>query len=297
MKDSKKYQRFTCILIPQNTSAPLKFTLSKKYINLVIGIVTTLIFAFFAICYLFYSSQSDIKRVNELKETNLKKDQEIKSLQAELKKIKEEQNTLSRKQNEIKKLMGLSLETSSDPSRGGVGGADESKTQENFDYTEFNLTDMYQSLSMQEEEIDKLLVLAKNNSDYYCHMPNQWPVEGEITSYYGWRRSPFGGRKSTFHDGIDIGNNVGTEVVTAADGKVISSGWIGVYGKMIVIDHGNGFVTKYGHNSSLLVKKGDEVKKGDTIALLGNTGRSTGPHLHFTIMKDNKTQDPLLYLP
>jgi len=66
---------------------------------------------------------------------------------------------------------------------------------------------------------------------------------------------------------------------------------------MVIIDHENGFVTKYGHNSSLLVEKGDEVKKGDTIALLGNTGRSTGPHLHFTIMKDNKTQDPLLYLP
>jgi|GEM_PF-5615525 len=77
--------------------------------------------------------------------------------------------------------MGLSLETSNDPSRGGIGGADKSKIQENFDYTEINLTDMYQSLNMQKEEIDKLLVLAKNNSDYYCHIPNQWPVEGKIT--------------------------------------------------------------------------------------------------------------------
>lgn len=105
-----------------------------------------------------------------------------------------------------------------------------------------------------------------------------WPAAGTMTSGYGWRW----GR---MHRGIDIANSVGTPIVAAADGTVISSGWNAVgYGYLVEVSHRNGTITRYAHNSRLLVSKGQEVVQGQPIALMGSTGRSTGPHLHFEIV-------------
>jgi len=116
-----------------------------------------------------------------------------------------------------------------------------------------------------------------------------WPLEGRITSGYGWR-------SLGFHRGVDIAANVGTPVKAADAGTVITAGWVGGYGKAVFIDHGGGkLVTVYGHNSVLKVKPGDVVSKGQVIALSGNTGRSTGPHLHFEIRVNGRAVDPVEY--
>ncbi len=118
-----------------------------------------------------------------------------------------------------------------------------------------------------------------------------WPVAGggRITSRYGYRW----GR---FHYGLDIGAPAGTAVVAADGGTVIQSGWMGRYGLLVTIDHHNGYVTKYAHNSSNLVTVGQKVQKGQQIARVGSTGNSTGPHLHFEVIKNGKNVDPLSYL-
>lgn len=112
-----------------------------------------------------------------------------------------------------------------------------------------------------------------------------WPVPGNtrISSPYGWRQCPFHGRE--FHSGIDIPAPMGTSVVAAANGKVVSSGYQGSYGNCVIISHGNGLFTLYGHNSSLKVRNGEKVKKGQPIAGVGSTGSSTGNHLHFEVRK------------
>jgi len=117
------------------------------------------------------------------------------------------------------------------------------------------------------------------------------PVNGgtRVTSYYGTRN----GR---MHNGIDFGVSTGTDVKAAASGVVTTSGWLGNYGKLVVIDHGQGVKTYYGHNSKLLVSVGDRVAQGQVIANSGNTGRSTGPHLHFEVRVNNKAQNPLNYI-
>lgn len=117
-----------------------------------------------------------------------------------------------------------------------------------------------------------------------------WPVNGVITSDFGWR-------KGDFHHGVDIAASSGTTIRAARPGRVVKTGWIGVYGLTVLIDHGNGIQTLYAHNSKVLVKVGDQVDKGEGIALSGNTGRTTGPHLHFEIRIDGKTVDPEHYLP
>ena len=123
----------------------------------------------------------------------------------------------------------------------------------------------------------------------------RWPCSGRITSRFGYRSSP-GGIGSTNHKGIDIANSYGTAICAADGGTVIYAGWMSGYGYFVQIDHGNGYVTCYGHNSSLLVSVGDKVYKGQQIARMGSTGNSTGNHCHFEIRYNGTYKNPLNYL-
>lgn len=117
----------------------------------------------------------------------------------------------------------------------------------------------------------------------------EYPLIGRISSYYGQRW----GR---LHGGIDIAANEGTEICASDNGKVIFAGEMGSYGLLVKLDHSNGYVTYYAHCSKLLVNVGDCVKQGEVIALVGNTGNSTGPHCHFEIRKNNERLDPMNFL-
>jgi murein DD-endopeptidase MepM/ murein hydrolase activator NlpD len=116
-----------------------------------------------------------------------------------------------------------------------------------------------------------------------------WPVSGPVTSGFGWRW----GR---MHEGIDIAVPTGTPVAAAASGRVIYAGWMGGYGNLVVIDHGGGIATAYGHNSSIAVGNGSSVSQGQTISYAGSTGHSTGPHVHFEVRVNGSPVDPLGYL-
>ena len=122
-----------------------------------------------------------------------------------------------------------------------------------------------------------------------------WPVSGEITSPYGYRIHPIWGT-TIYHSGIDIGVDEGTPVHAADGGVVVWSGWMGGYGYAVVIDHGNGLSTLYGHNSELAVDEGQSVAKGQVISYAGSTGNSTGPHVHFEVRVNGDPVDPMGYL-
>ena len=123
-----------------------------------------------------------------------------------------------------------------------------------------------------------------------------WPVQGKISSGYGWRTHPIV-RVRHFHAGVDIAASRGTPVKAAAPGKVVSAGSMGAFGLAVVIDHGNGYSSWYGHCSKLLVRVGETVKGGQQIALVGSTGRATGPHLDFRIKIGEYPVNPLEFLP
>jgi murein DD-endopeptidase MepM/ murein hydrolase activator NlpD len=118
-----------------------------------------------------------------------------------------------------------------------------------------------------------------------------WPVTGTITSPFGWRSNPFGGAPE-FHQGLDIAAPTGTTVTAAASGTVIMAQWYGGYGNYILIDHGGGYSTGYGHLSAIYVSDGQKVERGQAIGAVGSTGESTGPHLHFEVRIDGKPVDP-----
>ncbi len=127
------------------------------------------------------------------------------------------------------------------------------------------------------------------------HTPTFLPVNGPISSPFGYRRNPFGGWSSEFHNGIDIASSYGTPVKATAHGTVTYAGWDGYWGRRVEINHGYGTVTFYAHNSRIAVNVGQTVEKGDIIAYSGNTGRSTGSHLHYSAFIDGKLVDPLIF--
>lgn len=124
----------------------------------------------------------------------------------------------------------------------------------------------------------------------------RWPVRGHITSWYGWRKDPFSGRR-TFHSAIDIAAPYGTPIYAAGEGRVTETGYSPITGRFVVIAHSGGFKSLYGHMSEILVQEGARVASGSLIGRVGTTGYSTGPHVHFVIMKSGSTVNPINYLP
>lgn len=130
---------------------------------------------------------------------------------------------------------------------------------------------------------------------YLDHLPTFWPTKGKVKSEFGNRFHPVY-KKFIDHSGLDIAGNKGSSIFAAAAGKVVFAGKSGGYGYYIDIDHGNGIVTRYAHCSKLLVKKGTTVKVGEKIALVGETGTTTGPHLHFEVIIKNTAVDPTIFI-
>jgi murein DD-endopeptidase MepM/ murein hydrolase activator NlpD len=149
------------------------------------------------------------------------------------------------------------------------------------------------------------LALEQNLQDQYEHLvdqkaflaalPTRKPAIGYYTSGFGTRRAPFGG-KVKMHEGVDIANHPGTPIKATADGVVTFANTKAGYGQTVILDHGYGLQTWYAHTRKILVKNGQKVRRGDTVALLGNTGRSTGPHCHYEVRVNGIPVDPLSYI-
>lgn len=154
-------------------------------------------------------------------------------------------------------------------------------------------------LPQQEEELSALESSVKEYNALKAATPSIWPLADDgsayISSNFGWRKDPFTG-KQAIHEGLDIGTWYNTPVLATADGVVTYVGKNGSYGLMVTIEHGFGFETRYAHLNKAVVKKGQKVSRGDIIAYSGNSGRSSGPHLHYEVRKNNIPQDPREYI-
>jgi hypothetical protein len=145
------------------------------------------------------------------------------------------------------------------------------------------------------ESLESLITQLEDKRHRLASMPSIWPVRGWLTSRFGARISPFTGRRH-HHGGIDISTAEGTPIHAPARGRVASTGDRGPLGKSFTIDHGHGVKTLYGHSDEIFVKTGDRVERGQLLASVGNTGRSTGPHLHYVVQVGGKSRDPLDYI-
>jgi len=149
------------------------------------------------------------------------------------------------------------------------------------------------------QELDsfkEISLYITNERIRYRATPTIWPAAGTITSSYGYRFSPFGGEDSDFHSGLDISNQIGSPIFATADGVVRHIGWAPGYGKAVLLDHGFGYSTLYGHVNDFKVKEGQRVSRGQVIALMGRTGRTTGVHVHYEVWIEGKAVNPMPYL-
>jgi murein DD-endopeptidase MepM/ murein hydrolase activator NlpD len=150
-------------------------------------------------------------------------------------------------------------------------------------------------VSIQERSFQELVEYLEDQKSLLSSTPSIWPVKGWLTSIFGYRTSPFTGRRE-LHKGLDIATRSNTPIIAPADGLVVFAGREGGFGNMIIVDHGYGITTRYGHCSSLEAKLGDKVKRGDIIARVGSTGRSTGPHLHYEVAVNGVAVNPNRYI-
>jgi murein DD-endopeptidase MepM/ murein hydrolase activator NlpD len=174
-----------------------------------------------------------------------------------------------------------------DPGRGGIGGAVPSGGNAYFD-----LIDRGQSLDNRLGALEKKV--ARQNL-ILASTPTIEPVRGLLTCGFGERSDPFS-EEPAFHTGVDISSQRGHSVVSSADGVVVRAGWANGYGRCVEISHGMGLRTLYGHLDEIRVLEGQKVARGEAIGVVGTTGRSTGPHLHYEVRLDNRPINPLQYI-
>ena len=263
-------------------------------------------------------STSALHAENELYRSQLKMaDEKMQALENKAKTVEK----ISGQLQELVRTNGGTVPENTGMGTGGIGGAstvpDIAKTAGNKKEDDEKIAvsetpgELLKEMRRLDERLDKqirLVVALRSefmNQAYgavssvvnsTAETPNIWPVAGPISSYYGYRTSP-GGIGSTFHEGVDIAGDYGTPISATAAGTVTQAGWVGGYGYLVEVKHADGIVTRYGHNSAVLVYEGQHVDQGSMIALMGSTGNSTGPHCHYEVRIHGEAVDPMYFLP
>lgn len=165
--------------------------------------------------------------------------------------------------------------------------------------TKLSLDQMLSLLYTNSLSLDTLQLLAKGNDKMSRSVPAIWPIDrsllrGHIGKYGGRYHPVYGGRH--FHQGVDLASRKGTDIYATADGRVVSTGYDGGYGISVLVDHGYGYKTRYAHLTKSLVTKGQQLKRGELLGLMGSTGTATGVHLHYEVLYRGRTVDPMTYL-
>lgn len=239
------------------------------------------------------------------KEENLKLKDKIAGYEAQIIDINEKLAGVMELENKVRSLASYG-EPSTDKKQLAVGGKevdvlqDLSKVSERKDkrfFEELNttLTNLGMEIEKRAVSLSELADFLEEQKLMLSSTPSIWPVKGWISSGFGYRISPFTGRR-VFHEGLDIATKYNTPVHATAKGIVVFAGRKAGYGKTVIVDHGYGYITKYGHNNALIVKAGDKVNKGDVIAEVGSTGRSTGPHVHYEVIVNGIPVNPLKFI-
>jgi murein DD-endopeptidase MepM/ murein hydrolase activator NlpD len=265
------------------------FEIGKKSLAVVLSILSFFVIAGGIGLYNFFGGNFSVS----LASLGIVKNDKSKNLDELLTKLAEYQIKLEEKtaliDAVIEDVKGLDHSFDSQPiSRGnyygGVGGFEYLKSEDfSAQSSKIKLRENHSTQGLLDEIEQKISV--------FSNIPIGAPVQGHFNSNFGWRRSPFSGR-SHLHSGIDIGVDRKSPVVAVADGIVTRAGYRGAYGRRIVVDHGNGLKTLYGHLEAIEVKEGQKICRGQRIGFVGSSGRSTGPHLHYEIRVNGKPRDP-----
>ncbi|MDI6741300.1 MAG: M23 family metallopeptidase [Smithella sp.] len=292
---------FTLMIIPNRKSGVKKISVPKVIIrNILIAFIAVVLVTLFVV-YDYASIKRDRTELARLRTKTVEQSQQLRDLGMKIDKFSDRMEDLRQFD---KKIRVLAYETSSGKKLPlGVGGADsENRIQDLLekDHDQIvrgmrdNLQQLNEEATEREKSFHELLAFLQEQKSILAATPSLWPVKGWVTSEFGKRQSPFRSGKE-FHNGIDISTRYGKEIIAPADGLVFRTGYHPQEGNYVRIEHGHGFSTAFLHLSKIAVKQGARVKKGEVIAYLGDSGRSTGPHLHYSVYVNNIAVNPRRY--
>ncbi len=294
-------RHLTIIFIPHTTNKPIRTTFTISFLLFVVLFWTGLT---------IWATYLATKNIDYWR---LKFDREMIKFKLlffanELKKSQELLAQVKEKDQQLRELLEMktkkAIVTQKPSAQGGPGLSEQRYFQKLLEKKvhEIDIKDLYAQIKSLKEETRQQLASIEEITGYisfqralYNAVPNMWPCTGSITSLYGFRIHPLTG-KYEFHTGIDISNEKGTKIYSTADGIVKYTGWAQGYGKLVVINHGFGYETYYAHLWKILVKNGQKVKRGQVIGLMGETGTTTGVHLHYELWINRKLINPKRFL-
>jgi murein DD-endopeptidase MepM/ murein hydrolase activator NlpD len=265
------------LIVPEGSPRSFKLKLSLLTVRIILGLAAFLLIFVVIMSVLHGKLPYEVVLGKSLKQEN-ERLREYNSRIVELEKELDEYKTFVAR---VAELAGIDFDGQPEP--------------QTADFEEESESDTVQLASIIVEEEDTTAGIADSTiaeSDSLRKIPSGSPIEGWITKSFTMNVPGLSGA----HPGVDFAAKTGTEVKTTADGITVLATWDETYGNLVAIDHGNGFTTYYGHNSKNMVKVGDKVSRGDVVALSGNTGRSSAPHLHYEIRKDDVPVDPKSFL-
>jgi len=288
------------MLIPDTQGTPKQFSLPRRLIYMSATAVVLLVVATFYLTSQFLVDKVTEQEVARLRAENKELGEKFEQLRWKISEVESRYTDLSDKEIAIRSAFDL---PEIDPAERQLGtGGPLSPAIANMSASE-------KAAYSSETEVDRLLRMSEFEMKNYAevessltklkdrldHTPSIWPTKGWLSRGFGMKYDPFTNYKQ-MHAGIDIANKAGTPIIAPADGRVEKVTRYKKLGRVVVINHGYGFKTTYGHLSEAKVRVGQRVKRGDLIALIGSTGYSTGPHLHYQVTRNGKYLDPLTYI-
>ncbi len=295
----KRKEKTTFMLIPNSTGRIIEFTIPTWIPKLTILGVLCLSITTMVSTATFLKTKNHLNiasaKVLELENENHQQANEIATLNLRSVQIEEQLADLDELKNHVLDMVGLEASghdiMNNENPLFFVSRSSQRSTGSSDDYEEA-IIQLEQLIEKQKENMSQLMVDVEKQLQYLDALPNIMPATGRITSPFGNRISPIS-RRREFHKGMDIANKSNTNIVAAGAGLVTYSGYNGGYGRVIILSHGNGYSSVYAHNRENLVEVGQRVEKGQVIAKMGSTGRSTGPHVHFEIRLNGNPMDPM----
>lgn len=299
-----KKNGFQVLVIPDDNGAIKEISISRILINSILSVLGVLVLGLSFYSYGYYSKSVDEVQLQSLQNENLALISKLKDVKGNIQTLSFEIVALNRADDMLRVLADLP-EIHEDIRQVGVGGPDLSRinsSDQKISSTTRMLTEkifidvdkLLREAKLQEASFTQIQDKLAGDKDKFARIPTIQPTYGYLTAGYGYRRHPFTGRRE-FHHGLDIANREGTPIYGTGGGVVEYTGVQRAYGQMIIINHGYGYKTLYAHLSKIMVRQGQKIKRGDMIAKMGTTGRSTGPHLHYEVIKNKKRTNPVLY--
>ncbi len=291
------------IMVMRATAKMRTFRLSVKTIKVFAAAVGISSCLFVFLGYKYISNKSGTNELDMLREDYNRKQLELRNLAKSFEYLNKEMDSLKKFNRKFRIVAGLPQADENIQQTTGLGG----ETGDN--YSDFSQQRKDQFIQNMHKEIDQLRRSLQNEQDALQELaeslsdrksllastPSIWPVRGWLTSGFGYRTSPFTGQKE-FHQGIDISSRFGLPVRSPAEGIVTFAGRNSGLGNVVIVEHGFGYSTRFGHNSKLVVTVGERVKRNQILAYVGSTGHSTGPHVHYEVRINGVPVNPFDYI-